>query len=249
MPSLVRRTAALAVAAIVALALPSTPAQADADGPGRLNRADLTLLIYLHQAALWEIPAARTAAQGSAAPKVRDAAEKIAAGQTELDRQTVSVAGRLGATIPSAPTAEQQATLDHLRAAGGDELDQLFVSSLRDAYGFLYPIVGEVRSATRSPVIRGLADQANVDVLSYLQMLEGTGLVQYQKLAPAAIPPAQDLSPMGMAQADAGISPPIPPVVLWLLAVGAATIAAITAVRIHRGRRVVADPRTAPRRQ
>ncbi|MEV6842816.1 hypothetical protein [Actinoplanes sp. NPDC051411] len=64
---------------------------------------------------------------------------------------------------------------------------------MRDAYGFLYPIVGEVHSATRSPVIRRLVDQANVSVLGYMQVLENTGLVQYQKLAAAAIPPAQDL--------------------------------------------------------
>jgi len=248
MPSLIRYAAAVAAAAVAALVLSPTSAQA-AEEPGRLNRADMTLLIRLHQAGLWEIPAARLAAERGASAKVRDAAQQIAAGHAQLDRQAVAAAERFGATIPATPTAGQRDTLARLQAAEGGQFDQLFVTSLRDAYGFLYPIVGEVRSATRSPVIRGLADQANVDVLSYLQMLEGTGLVQYQKLAPAAIPPAQDLSPMGMAQADAGISPPIPPVVLWLLAVGAATIAAITAVRIHRGRRVVADPRTAPRRQ
>ena len=247
MSSLIRRAAA-AVAAIAALALSPTPAHADAGGLGRLNRADMTLLIGLHQAGLWEIPAARLAAERGTTPKVREAGKKIAAEHAQLDQQTASAAEQFGASLPTAPTAQQKGTLDQLQAADGSQFDQLFVSSLRDAYGFLYPIVGEVRSATRSPVIRRLADQANVSVLGYLQTLESPGLVRYEKLAPAAIPPAQDLSTMGMAQADAGISPPTSPALLWLLAAGAAATAAITALRIHRGRRSAADPRSAGRR-
>ncbi len=246
MSSLIRRTAAVA-AAIAALALSPAPAQADAEGPGRLNEADMTLLIGLHQAGLWEIPAAQLAAQKGTTPKIREAGKKIAAEHAELDHQTVTVAERLGATIPSTPTDQQQDTLNQLRTATGSQLDQLLVTSLRDADGFLYPIVGEVRSATRSSLIRQLADRANTSVLGSLQILENTGLVQYQRLAPAAIPPAQDLSAMGMAHANAGISPPTSPRLLWLLAIGAATIAAITAVRIHR-RRDFAGPRTETRR-
>jgi hypothetical protein len=97
-------------------------------------------------------------------------------------------------------------------------------------------------------VIRQLADRANVSVMGYMQTLEGTGLVQYAKLAPAAIPPAQDLSALGMAQADAGISPPVSRGLLWLLTIGAAGIGAIAAMRIRHGRRSAADPRTAGRR-
>jgi uncharacterized protein DUF4142 len=236
MSPLIARTAAVAVAAIAALVVSSAPAQAAADGPGRLNAADMTLLIGLRQAGLWAVPAGQTAAQQGTTPKIQQAGQKIADGNGKLDQLTVDAAGKLGATIPSAPTAQQQGTLDQLRAADGTQFDQLFVTSLRDAYGFLYPIIGEVRSSTRSSVIRDLADQANVAVMGYMQILESTGLVQYQRLAPAAIPPAQDLSTMGMAQADAGISPPLSPTVLWLLAIGAAAVAAITAVRIRRSK-------------
>jgi predicted outer membrane protein len=243
MSSLIRRTAAVAVATIVALILSPAAARAAADGPGQLNAADMTLLVGLHQAGLWAIPAAQMAAQKGTAPQIQLAGQKIATQHAQLDRLTMDAARKLGATLPSAPTAQQQGTLDQLKAAEGSQFNQLFVTSLRDAYGFLYPIVGEVRSSTRSTEIRRLADQANVAVLGYLQILEGTGLVQYQKLAPAAIPPAQDLSAMGMAGADAGISPPVPPALLWLLAIGAAGIAAIAAVRIRRGRRSGADPR------
>lgn len=247
MSPLIRRAAAAAAAAIAALVLSSAPARADTGGTGRPNEADMTLLIRLHRAGLWEIPAARLAAGKATNPRVRAAAGQLAAAHAQLDQQVMAAAGQLGATLPSTPTTQQRDTLNQLRAADGAQFDQLFVGSLRDAYGFLYPIVGVVRSATRSPVIRRLADQANVAVLGYLQTLEGTGLVQYQKLGPAAIPPAQDLSAMGMARADAGIAPPTSPAVLGLLAIGAAAVAALTALRIRRGRRPVPDPRTAPR--
>ena len=237
MSSLIRRTAAVAVAVIAALVVSPAPAQAGADGPGRLNAADMTLLIGLRQATLWAIPAGQAAAKKGTTPVIRQAGEKIADENGQLNQLNLEAAGQLGATLPSTPTAQQQGTLSQLQAATGTQFDQLFVSSLRDGYGFLYPIIGVVRSSTRSAVIRHLADQANVSVMHYMQTLESTGLVQYQKLAPAAIPPAQDLSAMGMARADAGISPPISPTVLWLLAIAAAATAAITAVRIRRARR------------
>ena len=124
----------------------------------------------------------------------------------------------------------------------------MFVNSLRNGYGFLYTIIGEVRSSTRVALIRQLADQANVAFLSYLQTLENTGLVDAQSLAPAAIPPAQDLSTLGMAEANAGITAPISLAALWLLAIAAAGIAAIVGLRIARHRRSTADPRFAVRR-
>jgi len=243
MSSLVRRAAAIAAAAIAALLVSSAPAQASADGPATLNAADMTLLVGLHQAALWEVPAGQLAAQKGTAPKVRQAGQKIADEHGRLDQPTIAAAQQLGVTLPVTATAQQQEALSRLQAADGSQFDQLFVASLRDAYGFLYPIIGEVRSATRSAMIRQLADQANVSVLDYLDILESTGLVRYQKLA--AIPPAQDLSTLGMAQADAGMSPPISPAVLWLLALGASAVAVIVAMRIRRGRLPAVDPRTA----
>ena len=227
--------------AVVVVAALGVAGPARADGVGRLNEADMTLLIGLRQAALWEVPAAKMAADKGAAPKVRAAGQKIAAGQSRLEQQTLDVVGKLGATVPSAPTAEQQGLLNRLQSAEGSEFDQLFVTSMRDAYGFFYTVIGEVRSSTRVALVRQLADQAVVSVMGYMQILESSGLVQYQSLAPAAIPPAQDLSTLGMAQANAGISSPVSPTVLWLLVVAAAGIATITGLRIRGSRRAAAD--------
>lgn len=235
MSPLIRRATAITVAAIVALVV--SPAPARADGVSQLNAADMTLLIGLRQAALWEMPAARSAADKGSTDKVRQAGQKLAAAQARLDQQTVEVIGKLGATVRPSLTDEQQGMLDQLQSAAGGQFDRLFVNALRNGYGFLYTIIGEVRSSTRVAPIRELADQANVSFLGYLQTLESTGLIQYQSLAPVAIPPAQDLSTLGMAKANAGISSPISPAVLWLLAIAASAIAAIAGLWIVRNRR------------
>jgi predicted outer membrane protein len=234
---------AVAVMAGFVLLAGLAPAPASADGVGRVNEADMTLLIGLRQAALWQIPAARMAVEKGGTAKVRQAGEKIAAGESQLDQRTGDVVGKVGAAVSTAPTAEQQGVLDRLQTAEGGQFDQLFVSSLREAYGFFYTVIGEVRSSTRVALVRQLADQANVSVMGYMQVLETTGLVRYQSLAPAAIPPAQDLSTLGMAQANAGISAPVSMTVLWMLAIGAAGLAAITGLRILSKRRELADPR------
>ncbi|MCU7730872.1 DUF4142 domain-containing protein [Actinoplanes sp. KI2] len=246
MSPFVRRAVAVTVAVVAALAV--SPASARAGGAGQVNAADLTLLIGLRQAALWEIPAAKAAAERGSTAKVRQAGQKLAAEQAQLDQQTSYVILRLGATVRPTLTTQQQDLLDRLQSATGSQFDRLFVNSLRNGYGFLYTIIGEVRSSTRVGPIRQLGDQANVAFLSYLQTLENTGLVQDQSLAPAAIPPAQDLSTLGMAKANAGITSPISPAVLWLLAVIASGIAGLAGLRIVRHRRITADPRFAVRR-
>jgi predicted outer membrane protein len=237
MSSLIRRAAALAVAALAAVAVSPSPARADATGPAQLNAADMTLLNGVRQAGLWEIPAGQMAAQKGTTPRVRQVGQMIAAQHAQLDQLTVDAANKLGATIPSTPTTQQQGFLTQLQAAKGIQFDQMFVTFLRGTHGFIFPIIAAVRSSTRNEVIRQLADQANIFVMHHMQMLESTGLVQYAKLPPAALPPAQDLSAMGMAQANAGLNPPVPPMVLWMLVIGSVGIAALAAARTMRHRR------------
>jgi predicted outer membrane protein len=248
MSSLIRRAAAVAVTAIAALVVLPAPADAGTAIPIQLNAADMTLLNGVRQAGLWEMPAGQMAEQKGSSPKVRQVGQMIAAQHAQLDQLTVDAANKLGAALPATPTTQQQGFLTQLQAAKGIQFDQLFVTLLRNSHGFIFPIIGAVRASTRNPVIRDLADQANIFVMHHMQMLESTGLVQYGKLPPAAMPPAQDLTAMGMAQANAGLSAPIPPSFLWLLAAGMAGIAAIAAVRLVRSRRPAFDPRAAATR-
>jgi hypothetical protein len=73
---------------------------------------------------------------------------------------------------------------------------------------------------TGDPVVRQLADRANIFVMNHMKLLESTGLVQYQKLAPAALPAAQDTSQLTIARANAGTAPPLSPAVLWVVLLG-----------------------------
>lgn len=226
---------AVALAIVVCVLLPA-PAEADPVQPTQLNAADMILLNGVRQAGLWEIPAGQMAAQKGTTERIRQVGQMIAEQHVKLDQLVVEAANKLGATIPSTPTAQQQGFLTELQKNKGVQFDQSFVTRLRGAHGFIFPIISAVRASTRNPVVRDLADQANIFVMNHMKMLESTGLVQYQKLPPAAIPPAQDLSTLGMAAANAGVNPPVTPLVLWMLLIGALVIGAFTSFRVMRAR-------------
>jgi len=240
MSPLMRRAAALAVAAITALIV--VPARAGADPAStQLGVADMTLLNGVRQAGLWEIPAGQMAAQKGTTAQVRQVGQMIATQHVQLDQLTVDAANKLGVTLPATPTAQQQGFLTQLQAAKGIQFNQLFVTFLRGTHGFIFPVISAVRASTRNEVVRKLSDQASIFVMHHMQMLESTGLVRYAMLPPAAMTADQDLAAAGTAHA--GGAPPISSTLLWLLAAGITGIAGIAAVRIMRGRRTAIDPR------
>jgi hypothetical protein len=147
----------------------------------------------------------------------------------------VDAANKLGATIPSSPTAEQQGWLTEMQNSTGVRFDQTFVTRLRAAHGKIFPVIGAVRASTRNPVVRKLADQANIFVMNHMQMLESTGMVQYEKLPPAALPPAQDTSVLAIAEANTGINPPFNTLTLWIVVLVAVGVGGITGLRVLRG--------------
>ena len=77
MSLLLRRLAAVAVAAVAAMVV--LPAPADADPAStQLNASDMTLLNGVRQAGLWEIPAGQMAAQKGSTARVRQVGQAIA---------------------------------------------------------------------------------------------------------------------------------------------------------------------------
>jgi predicted outer membrane protein len=233
MSLVIRRLAALTVAAVAAVVV--LPAPADADPAStQLNAADMTLLNGVRQAGLWEIPAGQMAAQKGSTARVRQVGQMIADQHVQLDQLTVDAANKLGATLPATPTAQQQGFLTQLQAAKGLQFDQTFVTFLRGTHGFIFPVISAVRASTHNEIVRKLADQASIFVMHHMQMLESTGLVQYAKLPPAAMSPGQDLYGDRTARAGAAA---ISPALLWLLVAGLAGIAGIATVGIiRRGR-------------
>jgi predicted outer membrane protein len=232
----IRRTGPMLAVLLTALFVMPAPAQAGPISPTQLNAADMLLFNGVRQAGLWEIPAGQMAADRGSGDKVRTVGTMIAEQHVQLDQLVVDAANELGATIPATPTAEQQGWLTEMQNASGARFDQIFVTRLRAAHGKIFPVIGAVRSSTRNPVVRKLADQANVFVMNHMQMLESTGLVQYEKLPPAALPPAQDTSGLAIAEANTSIAPPFSMVTLWVVVLLAVGLGGITVLRVVRGR-------------
>ncbi|GID28831.1 DUF4142 domain-containing protein [Paractinoplanes brasiliensis] len=234
-PTLARRAATALAAFVAVLAAAPGTAAADPGFPTQLNAADMLLLNGVRQAGLWEIPAGQMAAQRGS-PKVQQVGTMIAEQHVRLDELVVKAANELGATIPSTPTAEQQGWLGEMQNAKGRQFDQIFVTRLRAAHGKIFPVIGAVRASTRDPVVRKLADDANIFVMNHMKMLESTNLVQYERLPPAALPPAQDVSSLGIAEANAGITPPVSTTVLVGVLVVMLGVASVTVIRMVRAR-------------
>ncbi|MGY0002882.1 DUF4142 domain-containing protein [Micromonospora sp. I033] len=203
-----RRLAHRVTLLLVALAagigvLPGT-AQA-APNPGvQLNAADMTLLNGVRLAGLWEMPAGQMAAEKGQSKRVREIGAEIARQHGVLDQLVVEAANKLGATLPTTPTTQQQGWLTEMQNATGAQFDQIFVTRLRVAHGNIFPVIGAVRASTRDPIVRKLADQTNTFVTNHMLMLESTGLVRWQQLPPPAMPPAQSDSLIAAAGANVG---------------------------------------------
>lgn len=214
----VRRRLALLLLALVAGigVLPGTALAAPAPGQ-QLNAADMTLLNGVRLAGLWEMPAGQMAAEKGQSKRVRQIGAEIARQHGVLDQLVVQAANKLGATLPTDPTAEQKGWLTEMQNATGARFDQIFVTRLRVAHGKIFPVIGAVRASTRDPIVRKLAEQANTFVNDHMTMLESTGLVRWQQLPPAALPPAQSDSLVAAAAANVGSGGgvPVSTTVVW----------------------------------
>jgi predicted outer membrane protein len=226
----------VAGALLVALAIPAAASAGPA--PTQLSNADLTLLVGVRQAGLWEMTAGQMAAERGSHAVVREIGATIAEQHVKLDQEVTDAANQLGVTLPSTPTAQQQGWLAEMRSASSDqEFDQIFVTRLRAAHGKIFPIIGAVRAGTRNEVVRKVAEDANTVVGGHLSMLESTGLVRYGELPPIALP-EQDVATsgsllqyaQGRAEAGSGFSPTVVLVVL-IAAIVTATATAYRAFR------------------
>ncbi|WP_199516666.1 DUF4142 domain-containing protein [Nucisporomicrobium flavum] len=227
------RLFAVLAAVVVLVTVPAGAAAAAPVGPTQLNAADMLLLNGVRQAGLWEIPAGQMAATRGGSAQVRKVGQMIADQHVRLDQLVVDAANKLGAVLPATATTQQQGWLNEMQNARGRQFDQIFVTRLRNAHGKIFPVIGAVRAATRDPVVRKLADDANTFVMNHMKMLESTGLVRYEMLAPAALPAAQDTSSLAMARANAGINPPLSTGVLWAVLAAMAALALFTGARLY----------------
>ena len=155
--------------------------------PAAVTETDRQLLIRLHSAGLWEIPAGQAAAEQAGSDQVKQAGAQIASQHAQLDKETQALATRLGVALPSEPTEEQQGWLDDLNAKWGPEFDQTFANLLRGAQGKVFAMVAQVRAGTRNEQIRTLAGKASAVLGDQLTLLERTGQVDFAALPEPAV--------------------------------------------------------------
>jgi predicted outer membrane protein len=228
------RAALLLIAIIAGVGVLPGAAIAAPAGGRQLNAADMTLLNGVRLAGLWEMPAGQMAAEKGQSAKVREIGAGIAGEHQRLDELVVEAANKLGATIPSEPTAQQKGWLTEMKDASGARFDQIFVTRLRVAHGSILPVISAVRASTRDATVRKLCEDATGFVTHHMQMLESTGLVRWPELPPAALPaPGQD-GLLAAAGANAGPQPGVSSTVVWLVFLAALGTGGIATYRMLR---------------
>ncbi|MFC4146206.1 DUF4142 domain-containing protein [Micromonospora mangrovi] len=230
------RVAVLLVTLVAGLGVLPGAAQA-APPPGQqMNAADMTLLNGVRLAGLWEMPAGNMAAEKGQSKRVREIGAEISRQHGVLDQLVVEAANKLGAVLPTTPTTQQQGWLTEMQNATGAQFDQIFVTRLRVAHGNIFPVIGAVRASTRDPIVRKLAEEANKFVNDHMTMLESTGLVRWQQLPPAALPPAQSDSLVAAAAANVGTGGgvKVSTTIVWLVFLAALATGGFATYRILR---------------
>ncbi|MFI7021598.1 DUF4142 domain-containing protein [Micromonospora sp. NPDC049900] len=221
----------------IAAALVGLPGVAAAAPVGQqLAAADQALLDGVRLAGLWEMPAGQMAAEKGQSAVVREVGAEIARQHEELDRLTVEAANKLGATIPTVPSAQQQQWLTEMKNATGAQFDQIFVTRLRVAHGSILPVVTAVRGSTRNDVIRDLANATNKYVSDHMLMLESTGLVRYAELPPAVLPAPGEDGLIAAAQANSAPAMGISNTLIWAIFLAALGTGGFLSYRLLRRR-------------
>jgi putative membrane protein len=150
---------------------------------GPLTPADRDLIVRVRLAGLWELPAGQQALERGASSSVKEAANHLIVGHTDLDKRVRIIASKLGVELPNQPTAEQQGWLDQMTAASDAEYSQTWAQLLRAAHGNIFPAIATVRNSTRNTLVRQLASDANQTVLDHITILEQTGAVDFEQIA------------------------------------------------------------------
>jgi predicted outer membrane protein len=157
-------------------------AEPSATESGPLAVTDREVLHKVKQAGLWEMPVGTWLTERAVDPKVREVGGKISAEHMELDGIVTEAAVRLGVTLPTDPTPEQQGWMREIDEQQGAAFDERAVFLLRQAHGNVLPFLTQVRVATRNAEIREFATEAMAFVQRHIEYLESTGLVNYEEL-------------------------------------------------------------------
>lgn len=151
---------------------------------GPTTAADRDFVRRIRLAGLWELPSGNMAQVKSSNAAVKEAGQHLIDGHTALNTLDIQVAQALNIPLPTEPNDQQKGFLAEMTAASqGNAFDAKFANLLRRAHGKVLPVVAETRAKTLNPLVRDLADQADLIVRDHLAVLEETGLVNTSALS------------------------------------------------------------------
>jgi putative membrane protein len=162
------RSAAVALGATAAVVLLPVSAGAQQE----VSEQDRAFLVAAHQSNLAEIAAGEAAQQQATTDMVRQHGARFIADHTRLDADLTAVAGELAVELPDAPTAEQQAQLDQVKAQPGAAFDSAWTAQQITAHE-LSAANGEKELAEgTNDRVKALASAAAPVIASHLAMLQ-----------------------------------------------------------------------------
>jgi predicted outer membrane protein len=170
----------LAVAAWIYTA--SSPSAAGGSGytqsvAGPVGPDDRAMLVDVHQALLWELPAVEQAGQVATDPKVRRMSSDMSERLSLLSDQVQAVAQRLDVQLPNQPSSQQQMWSTDVSGSRGGEYDREMVGYLYQSCRSTMAAVTRARASTANADIRSLAQMTAHVLGDHVRYLDGTGLV------------------------------------------------------------------------
>ncbi|WP_433243243.1 DUF4142 domain-containing protein [Streptosporangium sp. CA-135522] len=180
-----------------ALAQPTPTPMPTSSGAQQVPEQDSRYLMQAHRSNLAEIAAGKLAEGKTRAGDVRSIAETLVSDHTKLDKKLQQVAQRLNVTLPTDPSARQQAKAKELSGLSGAEFDKAWVKAMINGHRAALIAtkreisngsVPQVKALARSaePIIQGHLDK----LLAVQKSLGALGPVQPRTVQVAVVPQA-----------------------------------------------------------
>jgi putative membrane protein len=145
---------------------------------GPLTAADEDMVKKVMTANFWEGEMGTIGLERSQNPKVRQAAQVMADDHNGgLRKATLQIAQKLKVPLPQRATEAQRKIMEKLDGAEGEEFDLIFVNSLRNAHGVIYPALANMYTSTKNTQVRSFTGAGLAIVFKHIGLLNATGLV------------------------------------------------------------------------
>ncbi len=149
---------------------------------GPLSAADKKLLSLVKETSLREITTSQMAMQRSSNPRIKQAAQMIIGQHIDLMDRDQTAANMVGLQLPDKPSPDMQQGIDRMQTENGQQFEDDYTNTLRQAHGEALVLLSKVRANTQNSVTRQFSDVASQFIKMHIQALEQTGQVDYSKL-------------------------------------------------------------------